>query len=216
MKNRYLMMCATVVAATLAFTLAIYAQLPARIPTHWNFQGQIDAFGPRGFVFLHTGFMVGFMLLWTVLPSLSPKRFTVDTFNATYWHICLVIVVMLGYIQCILVWGAYSPSMPMNRALCGGLATVMALLGNVTGKVRRNFWIGIRTPWTLANERVWYATHRVAAKTMVGAALLSLAGLLAGLPVWMCMAVLLAGPVIPAFFSLQVYKRLERKGNLEN
>jgi uncharacterized membrane protein len=191
MKNRYLMMCATVVAATLAFTLAIYAQLPARIPTHWNLYGQIDAFGPRGFVFLHTGFMVGFMLLWTVLPSLSPKRFTVDTFNATYWQICLVIVAMLGYIQCILVWGAYSPSMPMNRALCGGLATVMALLGNVTGKVRRNFWVGIRTPWTLANERVWYATHRFAAKTMVGAALLSLAGLLA-------------------------YKRLERKGNFEN
>ena len=91
----------------------------------------------------------------------------------------------------------------------------MALLGNVMGKVRSNFWIGIRTPWTLANQRVWYATHRFAAKTTVGGALLSFAGVLAGLPLWMCMAVLLAGPVIPAFYSLLVYRRLERKGNLE-
>ncbi|MDB5917536.1 MAG: hypothetical protein JWR40_1770 [Massilia sp.] len=78
MKNRYLLMCAVVVAATLAFTLAMYIQLPARIPTHWNAQGQIDGYGPRRFVFLHTGFMVvgfmvGMMLLWTVLPSSRPS-----------------------------------------------------------------------------------------------------------------------------------------------
>lgn len=215
MKNRYLMMCATVVAATLAFTLAIYAQLPARIPIHWNFHGQIDGYGPRGFVFLPVALMVGVSLLWTVLPSLSPRRFTVDTFNATYWQIGLMVVAMLGYLGCVLAWSAYSPSTATLRAMCGGLAVFMALLGNVMGKVRRNFWIGIRTPWTLANERVWYATHRFGAKTTVGGSLLSLAGLLAGLPVWMCMAVLLAGPVIPAFYSLLVYKRLERKGNLE-
>ena len=218
MKNpylRYLLMCALVVAATLAFTLTMFAQLPARIPTHWNAQGQIDGYGPRGFVFLHTGFMVGFMLLWTLLPSLSPKRFTVDRFSATYWHICLVVVAMLGYIQCVLVWGVWSPSLPMNRAMLGGLAVFMALLGNVMGKVRSNFWIGIRTPWTLSSERVWYATHRFAAKTMVASALLSLAGVLAGLPAWMCMAALLAGPVVPAFYSLLVYKRLESEGNLE-
>jgi uncharacterized membrane protein len=148
----------------------------------------------------------------------SPKRFTVDSFSATYWHSCLVVVAMLGYVQCILAWGAWgawSPSMPMNRAMLGGLAVFMALLGNVMGKVRSNFWIGIRTPWTLANERVWYATHRFAAKTMVASALLSLACMLAGLTAWMCMVVLLAGLVIPAFYSLLVYKRLERKGDLE-
>jgi uncharacterized membrane protein len=155
------------------------------------------------------------MLIWTVLPSLSPKRFTVDTFNATYWHICLIVVALLGYIQCVLVWGGYSPSMPMSRAMFGGLAVFIGLLGNVMGKVRRNFWIGIRTPWTLANERVWYSTHRFAAKTMVGGSLLSLAGVFAGLPIALCLALLAAGAVVPAFYSLLVYKRLERSGNLE-
>jgi uncharacterized membrane protein len=215
MRNRYLLWCALVVLATMAFTLALYAQLPARIPTHWNSQGQIDGYGPRHFVFLHTVFMVVFMLIWLALPSLSPNRFTVDTFNATYWHICLIVVALLGYIQCVLVWGAYSPAMPMNRALFGGIAVFIGLLGNVMGKVRRNFWIGIRTPWTLASEKVWYSTHRFAGKTMVLGAVLSLAGVVAGLPIGVCLALAIAGVLVPALYSLLVYKRLERSGSLD-
>lgn len=215
MKHRYLLLCGVVLLATVAFTSALYSKLPATIPTHWNGAGQIDGYGPRGLVFLHTGVMLLAMLVWTVLPSLSPRRFTVDTFNATYWHICLVIVALLGYIQCVVAWGAYSPSMPMNRAMFGGLAVFLGLLGNVMGKVRRNFWIGIRTPWTLASERVWYSTHRFAGKTMVLGAALALAGVIASLPLALCLAVLMAGPIIPVFYSLLVYKRLERTGNLE-
>lgn len=215
MKNRYLLWCALVVLATMAFTLALYGQLPARIPTHWNAHGEIDGYGPRHFVFLQTVFMVAIMLVWTVLPSVSPKRFTVDTFNTTYWHICLIVVAMLGYIQCVLVWGAYRPSMPMNRAMFGGLAVFIGLLGNVMGKVRRNFWIGIRTPWTLASEKVWYSTHRFAGKTMVLGAMLSLTGVVAGFPIAVCLALVIAGAVVPALYSLFIYKRLERSGSLE-
>ncbi|MDB5907827.1 MAG: hypothetical protein JWP34_1941 [Massilia sp.] len=215
MKNRYLLICCLMVLATLAVTLALYSQLPARIPTHWNGRGEIDAYGPRAAVFVHTGFMVLFMLVWTVLPSISPKRFTVDTFNATYWQICVIFVALFGYIQCALVWSAFSPTTPINRALFGGLAISVGLLGNVMGKVRRNFWIGIRTPWTLASERVWYSTHRFAAKTMVAGAVLSLASVLAGLPISICLGLLMAGPIVPVFYSLIVYKRLERLGGLE-
>jgi uncharacterized membrane protein len=215
MKRRNLLMCALVVLATAAFTLALYSKLPATIATHWNGAGAIDGYGPRSFVFLPTASMLLVMVVWTALPWLSPRRFTVDSFSATYWHICLVIVAMLGYFQCVTVWGAYSTAMPMDRAMFGGLAVFLGLLGNVMGKVRRNFWIGIRTPWTLASERVWYATHRFAAKTMVAGAALAFIGMLAGLPLWLCLTVLLAGPIVPAFYSLVFYKRFERSGTLE-
>jgi uncharacterized membrane protein len=215
MKKRYLLLCGVVLLATVAFTLALYSRLPATVPTHWNGAGRIDRYGPRAFVFLDTGLMMLTMLLWIVLPSLSPKRFAIDAFSATYWHIGFLIVALLGYVQCVIAWGAYSSSMPVSRAIFGGLALCFGLLGNVMGKVRRNFWIGIRTPWTLASERVWYSTHRFAGKTMVVSAVLSLAGILAGLPLGLCLAVLAAGPILPVFYSLLVYKRLERKGNAE-
>jgi uncharacterized membrane protein len=215
MRKRYLLLCGVMVLAALALTLVLYPQLPAQVPTHWNSAGQVDGYGPRGFVFLHIGLMVATMLVWTALPWLSPKRFSVDTFSATYWHICLIVVGLLGYIQFMILWGALSTSMPIERAMIGGLAVFLGLLGNVMGKVRRNFWIGIRTPWTLASERVWYSTHRFAAKTMVAGALLSLAGQVVGLPVAWCFGLALAGPLVPVIYSLVVYKRLERSGQLE-
>jgi uncharacterized membrane protein len=91
------------------------------------------------------------------------------------------------------------------------VAVFIGLLGNVMGKVRRNFWIGIRTPWTLASDRVWYATHRFAARTMVGSAALALAALLLGLPVWLCIGLPIAGTLLPAAYSLLLYRRIEGK-----
>jgi uncharacterized membrane protein len=88
------------------------------------------------------------------------------------------------------------------------------LLGNVLGKVRRNFWLGVRTPWTLANERVWYSTHRLAARSMVVAGLLALAAVILDLPGVLAVSVLGAGFAIPVGWSLLYYKRLERSGRL--
>jgi uncharacterized membrane protein len=80
--------------------------------------------------------------------------------------------------------------------------------------VRRNFYIGVRTPWTLANERVWNATHRVAAKTLVAGGLVGLALIVAGLDGISVIVVLLAGAIVPIAYSLVFYKQLERRGEL--
>jgi len=98
-----------------------------------------------------------------------------------------------------------------------GVSVLVIVLGNVMGKLRRNFFIGIRTPWTLASERVWYATHRLAGKSMVAAGILSvgaaLAGGVAGFAAWM--AIVLAGFLVPVVYSFVHYKALEREGTLE-
>lgn len=215
MKKRFLLLSGFVLLAVIGFTLAIYLQSPAQVPAHWNAAGLIDRYGPRSWLFAETMIMAAVILVWTLLPAVSPAQFAIEPFSATYWRIGVIIICMLGYIQCVIAWGTYSPSMPMNRALFGGIALFLGLLGNLMGKVRRNFWIGIRTPWTLANERVWYSTHRFAAKTMVIGALLSLAGIIAGLPLQVCLWLALAGVIVPVFYSLWIYKRLERSGRLE-
>jgi uncharacterized membrane protein len=97
----------------------------------------------------------------------------------------------------------------------GGIALLFVLLGNVMGKLRRNFWLGVRTPWTLANERVWYATHRLAARTMVAGGLPALVAALGALPHLVAVAALLGAALVPVVFSLVYYKRLERAGTLE-
>jgi len=102
----------------------------------------------------------------------------------------------------------------VSRAVMGGVSLLIALLGNVLGKVRRNFFVGVRTPWTLANEHVWYATHRFAAKTFVAAGLTGLACAILDAPFWLPLAAILTGALAPALYSLILYKQLEHRGEL--
>jgi uncharacterized membrane protein len=98
----------------------------------------------------------------------------------------------------------------MDRAIVGGLGMFFVLAGNVMGKVRRNFWLGVRTPWTLANDRVWYATHRLAARTMVAGGALAVLVALAGWHGVLGIGGLVLGAIVPVVFSLVYYKRLEK------
>jgi uncharacterized membrane protein len=215
MKNRYLLLCILVVLGSLAATLLVAGQLPARVPIHWNAAGEADSYGSRGWLFADVGLMALIVALWAVLPRLSPKHFTVDAFRGTWWQVGLIVVGLLAYSQGLILWAAGTPTGALPHAMFGGIGIFMALMGNVMGKVRRNFWLGIRTPWTLASERVWYATHRLAAKTMVVTGLLAFLAVLAQLPAGVALGLVVAGVLVPAIWSLVYYKQLERGGRLE-
>jgi uncharacterized membrane protein len=216
MKPRYLLVCAALVVTALALAFVYYPSLPARIPIHWNMDGVANGYGPRAVVFAVPALMAALTVFGVALPWLSPRTFTVDSFRDTYCFIIVAVVGMVGYLHAVTIWSIHAGGIDPARAALGGVAVFMLLVGNLMGKVRRNFWIGIRTPWTLANEKVWYATHRLAGKLMVACSLLCGLGLTAGLPMRACLAVLLAGALIPAAYSLMYYKRLERSGNLEH
>jgi uncharacterized membrane protein len=87
-------------------------------------------------------------------------------------------------------------------------------MGNVLGKVRRNFFVGVRTPWTIANEQVWNATHRFAAKTFFAGGLLGLLAVIANAPFWLPLTAILIAALAPVIYSLVFYKQLERQGGL--
>lgn len=137
-----------------------------------------------------------------------------DTFRSTYVYIVLAILAFLAYFQALVLWAAWAGQVDITKAVWGGVCLLVALLGNVMGKVRRNFYVGIRTPWTIANERVWDATHRFGAKTMVLGGLVGLALSYAGTGFWVPFAALLAGVLAPAIYSLVYYKQLERRGEI--
>jgi uncharacterized membrane protein len=212
MKKWFVWWSVCVCVLTLAATLLVYRQLPDIIPSHWNAAGELDGHGPRGWLFTQPVVLVLVSLLWAVLPGVSPDKFRVGGFSETWWYCGMVVAALLAYIQAVLLWGAWTGSMPMARALLGGIGIGIVLLGNVLGKVRRNFWLGVRTPWTLASDRVWYATHRLAAKTMVAGGLAALGAAVLGLPFYLGTAAILMGALVPAGYSLVYYKRLEGAG----
>jgi len=96
---------------------------------------------------------------------------------------------------------------------------MVSQLSRELGKVRRNFYVGVRTPWTLASERVWNDTHRLAAKLFVGAGIIGLAAVVLPFPlpavIITVVASMIVAGLIPAVYSLILYKRLEKLGELD-
>jgi uncharacterized membrane protein len=205
------------VAAAMAATAVLYSHLPPRVTTHWGLNGRPNGYSPRWMMWvLGPGFLAGISLLTAVLPWLSPRRFEVSSFRSTYLFIMTAVFVMMGYIYGVVLWagsGRHMDIADIVRAVQGAVCLFFAVIGNVMGKVQRNFFIGVRTPWTLASERVWRATHRFAARCMVAAGLLGLVLVLAGVQL-ASIAVILAGALAPVVYSLVYYKHLERCGGL--
>ena len=215
MKTRYYAAAALMIAALLGFFAYVLPDLPARVPVHWNLHGEADGFGsPWALLAVGPGAMAATLALFALMPWLSPKRFEVDAFQRTYLNLMLIVVALLGYVFVLALWSGWKGPLDMTRAMIGGLCLMAILIGNLLGKVRRNFFIGIRTPWTLASERVWYATHRLAARVTVAAGVLALAALWLGAPPWIAFTLVMAAFVLPAVYSLFLYKRLQGLGKL--
>ncbi len=216
MNRKYFVACAALLLATLLAYIIALPNLPAEVPIHWNFQGEINGYGPRWVLLLiGPGTIALTILLFAVLPALSPKRFALETFLPTYRFISLTVTALSAYLFAILLWAALVQTAAVKFALLGGVSVVLLLLGNVLGKVRRNFYIGVRTPWTIASERVWNATHRFAGKSMVLSAILSLVVALLGAAMWLWIAVIAVGSLAPVLYSLLYYKQLEKRGELD-
>src|SRR5208282_4580316 len=123
---------------------------------HWGLNGQPDGYGSKlAFALTLPATMAGLTLLFAVLPSLSPKHFKIDSFMSTYLRVAAAVIGMLAYVQVLLLLAGLGRPVNMNCAIPGAICALIVLIGNVLGKMRRNFFIGIRTPWTLADERVW-------------------------------------------------------------
>jgi uncharacterized membrane protein len=214
MTRTYYIIGTLLIAAVLAATAVAYPHLPDTIPMHWDAHGNVNGWGAKGTLFIDPGIMAGILLLFVVLPWLSPKQFEIDSFRSTYLYIMVMILTLLAYVHALVLAAGLSMAIDMTRAVEGGLCLLIALLGNVLGKVRRNFYVGVRTPWTIANEHVWNATHRFAAKTLFAGGLAGLVAVILRAPFWLPIAAILLGALIPVVYSLIFYKQLERSGAL--
>lgn len=139
-----------------------YQHFPDRVVSHWNFYGQPDAWSSKvANAWGLPAIVSGIYLLFLALPYLDPKKERYAEFARVY-HIFknLMLVVMLLVMA---AGGLYNLGYPIPiqyvvPAIVGGL---MIILGNYLGKLKQNWFVGIKTPWTLSSENVWNKTHRV-------------------------------------------------------
>jgi uncharacterized membrane protein len=219
--TRYYWIAAAVLVALAAGASAwLYPSLPEQIPTHWNIKGEIDGYGDKAWaMWIMPLLMIGMLVLFAFLPALSPRHFEVDRFRSTYLYIMVLVTAFLGYMHGVVLYGVWQSTaggntIDIGRPLIAGIFLFFALLGNVIGKVRKNFYIGFRVPWTLASDRVWNDTHRVAAWVMVAAGLVGFVVTISGFALIAAFVVLPGSMLIPVIYSFVHYKALEKRGAL--
>lgn len=191
-------------ASLLSFigTIFVYRFLPPEIPIHWGIDGNIDRYGPRYVSFLTALLPIALYGLFLVIPKLDPRRDSYEKHRDAYGVIIFTLIVFLIGLHWVVIF--YSLGNHINITmwikLCIGLLFV--IIGNFLPVIKPNYTLGIRTPWTLANERVWEKTHRFGGYAFV------ITGLL-----WLLMAFLngpwvfyfLIGFLLLAVLSLFVY-----------
>jgi immunity protein, SdpI family len=198
------------VGAAFLLSVVLYSRLPERIPSHWNARGQIDSwiskpFGP----FLDPAIMTGVFLIFLALPAISPRGFRFEGFRPAWGVLQAAILGFLLFIHALTLMAAMGRPVDMKRGAEAGIGLLIAVLGNFLGKVTRNFFVGIRTPWTLASEEVWLRTHRLGGKLFVLAGLTVFVVALAGGAQPVIFAVVGAAALASVVASYLFYRRIE-------
>ena len=198
-----------------AITTTVYPTFPATIPTHWDMQGRVDGHGPKATLYLLPTFLIGMAAFYRILPTLAPKSFEDDSVRSAYSFLMVGVLGFFVYMQGVIllatrqhVFKAAHP-VDIGRAIFAGMFLLFALIGTRLGKVRRNPVVGVRVPWTLASDRVWDETHRVASGSMVLGGLVGFVVAAAGRPLVYSFAALGASVLVPLVYSFVLSRRPE-------
>jgi len=198
----------------IAFALAVYGRLPEQIPTHFSLSGEPDGWTPRiPGAFLMPLLAAGVYLLLIVLRRIDPRGANYSRFEETWWVFLNVIALLMTALHVLSLGFAIGWPIDMARAVTVTVGLLFVGLGNYMPRLRSNWWMGIRTPWTLESEEVWRETHRVGGWAFVAAGLLVvLAGLLLepGPRAWASGIAFGTAIVIPLVYSYVAYRRLRR------
>lgn len=199
---------ASILVLLLAFgiTIAVFPRLPEIIAIHWNAAGQADGYAPA----LWAAFTVPVVMVLTAallhfIPGLDPLRQNVEKFRTWYdGFILFMLVFLLAVHSHVLLWNLGYEFSP-NLTLPAGFGLLLIFVGFLLGKAERNWFIGIRTPWTLSSDAVWRRTHRLGQKLFIVAGLIAITGVLA--PEYAVIILLL--PVLLVTAILFTYSYLE-------
>ena len=168
---------AVLIAVTAILSAVAYPRLPATVPSHWNLHGQVNAWQSRG----RAAFFIPILLLvvWALmrgLPKIDPRRANYAKFQPTYDLVIATVLSMIALIHLAVLAYALGLPISIHRMAPVAFGVVLIVIGNQLPRARPNWWFGIRTPWTLSNDRVWERTHRVGGYLMTTAGVVIVLG----------------------------------------
>lgn len=199
-----------IVAAILA-GLLLWSQLPEQMASHWNVNDQVDGYISKFWgVFLMPLVTLGMLVLFLVVPSIDPLKANIAQFREAFNLFIVLIIGFMLYVHGLtLAWSLGYQGFKMSMAMLPFMGVLFIAIGFMLRKAKRNFFIGIRTPWTLSSDSVWDETHRLGAILFMASGVLAvIGGFLGGmLAFWFLFVPLIGSTLFLLVYSYVLYRR---------
>lgn len=197
-------------AVTLIIGLISYSHLPEQIPVHFDVAGNVDNYGGRIYIFLAPFIILAMIIFAEIARNVDPKKNAYNKFNKQYYLIFFLVSLLMFAIQ------LYTLAVSMNMKIINisilmpfAVGLLFTIIGNSMPKFKQNFYAGIRTSWALADEEVWFKTHRFGGKVwFIGGILMMISAILPvnfKAPVFFGVVMLIS--IIPMVYSYIIYKK---------
>ena len=149
------------ITAATGFSLWAYPHLPAQVATHFNLQGEPNGWSSRLMAVALVPVIGIFMaFMFTFLPRIDPKKANYAKFGTTWWTVANAALILLALVHIAMLGKALGWAVDISRIVGLGVGGMFILIGNLMTRIRPNWFMGIRTPWTLSSDTVWRKTHR--------------------------------------------------------
>jgi uncharacterized membrane protein len=209
-RNTIISVSIMIVLATLV-GIALWPRLPDPMASHWDANDQVNGYLSKFWgVFLMPLMTAGLVLFFLAIPKIDPLKANIAAFRNAFNLFIVLFVGFMTYIYFLtLVWNLGYTGFNMSSAMLPALGVLFFFLGYLMRKAKRNFFIGIRTPWTLSSDKVWDETHRVGSVLFMIAGVLAFLGAFLGrmAAFWFILVPVLVSVLITLVYSYVVYQK---------
>ncbi len=215
MRSKFVAVVAIVLLSFL-LSLYLYPQLPEKMATHWDEHGRVNGYSSKFWgAFLLPFTLVFLALLLLFIPHIDPLRHNIEEFRDYYEGFLIVFFLFMLSIHIqVLLWNLGVKINPLYPMSIGG-GFLFYYIGIMLEKARRNWFIGIRTPWTLSSDEVWDKTHKLGAYVFKLAGILAFLGILVpSFAIYLILVPILGGSLYLILFSYLEYKKEEERSRV--
>jgi uncharacterized membrane protein len=192
----------------------IWNKLPARVPTHFDLSGKPNDWSDKtSLLYLPGALTIGIYVLMLIIPYIDPKK-KIQQMGSKYYNLRFLLTFFFSILAIFILYSSSTGSIKNPNILMGLMGALFAMLGNYFQTLRPNYFIGIRTPWTLESEQTWKKTHLLGGKIwMVGGVLIAFfsffqSNQLFSIVFGIIIGILVVVPVVYSYFEFQKEKRI--------
>jgi len=209
-KSEIIILIITIVSFALGIYL--YPQMPEKMASHWNIRGEVDGYISKFWgLFLMPFISLGLFLLFVLIPKIDPLRENIEKFRKYFDGFIILIILFLLYIYSLTILWNFGIRFGMNQFLTPALGILFYYCGILIENAKRNWFIGIRTPWTLSSDKVWERTHKIGGRLFKMAGIIAIFGLFFPSYAFFFLIPVLLVTIYTVIYSYFEYQKVKQK-----